>query len=600
MAYSMTTDSKQDVKEKPATKKLGSLRRLVPFLSPYKLQITLAAIALTFAAIAVLLFGQGLRSVIDLGFATGSMEGLTKSLGLVFLTVLLLAAATFGRFFAVSWLGERLVADLRKAVFDKLIGQSPEFFETNKVGELTSRITTDSPLIQTVVGSSASMALRNVLLAIGGSVMLLITSLKLTAVLFLVLPTVLIPVIFYGRRVRRLSKDSQDKVATVSALTEESLSAIRVVQANTHEPIDKLNFAEGAESAFDVAVSRIKARAFLVAAVITLVFGATCLMFWVGGRDVILGQMSAGTLAEFVFYAIIVASALGAISEVYGELQRAAGATERLAELLDMESKVVEVQKPKALPEGANGPALAFDTVSFSYPTRPDSPALDNLSLNIGKGESVAIVGASGAGKSSLFQLLLRFYDPQSGGVKVNGVELHEMALTDLRDQFAWVSQDAVIFSGTIADNIAYGRTDATDEEIRSAAEVANALEFIEQLPKAFETFVGEKGVRLSGGQRQRLALARAVLRDAPILLLDEATSALDAESELKVQKALTNVMVGRTNLIIAHRFSTIRDVDRVIVMEQGKIIEQGSPADLMKRNGVFQRLAQMQSLSAN
>ncbi|PWC82686.1 ABC transporter [Azospirillum sp. TSH100] len=573
---------------------LGPLRRLVPFLLPYKWRILGAMVALTVAAGTVLGMGQGMRVLIDQGFAGGDTSLLDRSLLVLLAVIALMAASTYGRFYLVSWIGERVVADIRRAVYDHVLTLSPGFFETTKTGEILSRLTTDTTLLQVVVGSSASIALRNALLFLGGTGMLLITSPKLTGLVALVVPLVVAPIIFFGRRVRKLSRDSQDRIADVGSFVEETLAAIRTVQAFTHEAIDRALFGKRVEEAFDVAIRRVRVRAVMTVIVIVLVFGAVGIILWIGGHDVVAGRLTPGQLSAFVIYSVVVAGSVGAISEVIGDLQRAAGATERLFSLLAIESEIRPPAVPKPLPSPSAG-ALSFDTVRFHYPSRPDWAALEGFSLDVRPGERVALVGPSGAGKSTVFQLLLRYYDPQAGSVRLDGVELRDADPVEVRRRLGLVAQDPVVFSANAWENIRYGRPDASDAEVRAAAEAAHALDFLDALPEGLGTFLGEKGVRLSGGQRQRLAIARAILRDPPVLLLDEATSALDAESERMVQDALDRLMHGRTTLIVAHRLATVLNADRIVVMDQGRVVETGTHGELVAQGGLYARLAALQ-----
>lgn len=583
-----------DPKAMERRRDLSPLRRLVPFLLPYKWRILGAMVALTVAAGTVLGLGQGMRVLIDQGFAGGDTSLLDRALLVLLGVIALMAASTYGRFYLVSWIGERVVADIRRAVYDHVLTLSPGFFETTKTGEILSRLTTDTTLLQVVVGSSASIALRNTLLFLGGTGMLLITSPKLTGLVALVVPLVVAPIVFFGRRVRKLSRDSQDRIADVGSFVEETLAAIRTVQAYTHEAIDRALFGKRVEEAFDVAIRRVRVRALMTVIVIVLVFGAVGIILWIGGHDVVAGRLTPGELSAFVIYSVVVAGSVGAISEVIGDLQRAAGATERLFGLLAIESEIRPPAAPKPLPSPAAG-ALSFDAVRFHYPSRPDWAALEGFSLDVKPGERVALVGPSGAGKSTVFQLLLRYYDPQAGSVRLDGVELRDADPVAVRRRLGLVAQDPVVFSANAWENIRYGRPDASDAEVRAAAEAAHALDFLDALPEGLGTFLGEKGVRLSGGQRQRLAIARAILRDPPVLLLDEATSALDAESERMVQDALDRLMHGRTTLIVAHRLATVLNADRIVVMDKGRVVETGTHAELVAQGGLYARLAALQ-----
>ncbi|MEI6986830.1 MAG: ABC transporter transmembrane domain-containing protein [Rhodospirillaceae bacterium] len=573
---------------------LRPLRRLLPFLRPYCWQITGALLSLTVAAGTMLALGQGLRLLIDKGFAAGDPLVMDRMLLLLLVVTVLLGAAAFGRFFLVSFVGERVVADLRKAAYEHVLRLSPGYFEYTRTGDILSVLTTDTTLLQVVIGSSVSIALRNGLLLIGGSVMLVITSAKLTGLVFLSLPLVVLPILVLGRQERRLSRVSQERVGDVGSHLEETLSAIRIVQAFCHEAIDRVRFSERVEDAFLTAMRRIRIRSFTATTVIVLVFGAIGVVLWIGGHDVVAGRISAGELSAFIIYAALVAGASGSISEVYGDLQRAAGATERLFELLTTVPDIVPPAEPVAMPVPSLG-TVSFNAVRFYYPARPDHPALDDFTLDIAPGETVALVGPSGAGKSTVFQLLLRFYDPQAGSIRLDGVDVRSAHPLMVRSRLGLVSQDPVVFSGSAMDNIRYGRPEASDSEVRSAADAAHALEFLERLPEGLHTYLGEKGVRLSGGQRQRIAIARAILRNPPVLLLDEATSALDAESERAVQDALDALMKRRTTLVIAHRLATVLNVDRIVVMEQGRVVASGRHADLIREDGLYARLAALQ-----
>lgn len=571
-----------------------SLAAIVPFLRPYRGAILGAGLALVLAAAAVLVLGIGLRALIDEGFKSADAQPLDRALLGLIGVIVVLAGATFGRFYLVSWVGERVVADLRRAVYGHILSLSPGFFEATRVGEVQSRLSSDADLLQVVVGSTASVALRNLFLLIGGTAMLFVTSPRLAALVFLVVPLVVVPIVILGRSVRRLSRASQDRIADLGAYVEESLNAVRTAQAFGHEAIDRSRFGARVEALLATALRRVRVRAFLTAAVILLVFGAVAAILWLGGRDVVDGRMSAGALSAFVFYAIVVASAAGAVSEVAGDLQRAAGAAERLAELLATRPEIAAPAHPIPLPAPARG-AIKFDQVSFHYPSRPDRPALAAFDLAVESGERVALVGPSGAGKSTVFQLLLRFYDPKSGTLRIDGVDLREADPTEARARIGLVPQEPVIFSADAWENIGYGRPDATRAEIRAAAEAAAATEFLDRLPQGFDTFLGEKGVRLSGGQRQRIAIARAVLRDPAILLLDEATSALDSENERLVQTALERLMAGRTSLVIAHRLATVQGADRIVVMDEGRIVAVGRHDALIAQGGLYARLAELQ-----
>lgn len=559
----------------------SGIKTLLPFLRPYRRQIVLALIALVVTAGTMLSLGKGVQFLIDRGLASGSEAGLTQALMIFIGLVFLLGIGSFCRFYLVSWIGERVVADIRQAVFAHLLTLSPSFFEDNSPSEIQSRITSDTTLLQSVIGSSLSIALRSSLMLIGGILFLLVMHFKLTLILLTCVPFVIVPVVYFGRRVRRLSRDSQDEVANVGRYLSQALRHIKVVQAFTHEKHDAQRFSATVDRAFNVSVKRIQQRSWLTLMVILLSMSGIGVMLWFGGKDVISGEISAGDLASFLFYSIIVAGAVGAISEVMGELQRAAGAAERIMELLSAKSAVVSgasefpSQRMTEIHQGDE--VIRFDNVEFRYPTRPDYAALKNLSFSIKQGEMLALVGPSGAGKSTLFELLLRFYDPQEGGIYLAGENIKAYSLDDLRQRFALVPQETVLFDQTVYDNLGYANRNASKESIQYSAEQANAHEFITRLDKGYETRLGEDGVRLSGGQRQRVAIARAILKDAPILLLDEATSALDAESESKVQAALEPLMKGRTTLVIAHRLATVLNADRIIVMEQGEIIAQGT-----------------------
>ncbi|MCY4495778.1 MAG: ABC transporter transmembrane domain-containing protein [Rhodospirillaceae bacterium] len=581
------------MEDRPKGDSVNVLRHIAGFLRPYRLRIVSALVSLIVAAGAVLAIGQALRRVVDFGFSADSTVLDQYFLALLGV-VALLAVATYGRYYAVSSLGERVVADIRHKVYQHVVGLSPEFFESTRTGEILSRLTTDTTLIQSVVGSSASVALRNMMIFAGGSILLIVSSPKLTGLVFLIVLLVVLPIVFFGRRVRRLSRESQDRLADVGTFAGESLDAVQTIQAFGREDANRRRFGGIVEAAYTTALRQIKSRALLTGIVILFVFGAVDIVLWIGARDVISGAMTGGQLAAFVFYAVMVAGSVGSLSEVYGDFQRAAGATERLMELLGTSSRISAPESPVSLPRPARG-AIRFDRVTFRYPARPGYRALASYSLSVSPGERLALVGPSGAGKTTVFQLLLRFYDPESGRVSIDGTDLRDARPEDVRQHIGLVPQDPVIFADDVWSNIRYGRPEATDREVRAAAEAAAAAEFVERLPDGYGTFLGDRGTQLSGGQRQRISIARAILRNPTILLLDEATSALDAENERVVQRALETLMEGRTTLVIAHSLATVLKADRIVVMDAGDVVANGTHAELMAQGGLYARLAQLQ-----
>ncbi len=582
----------------------ASLARIAPFLKPYRKRIAYAALALIVAAACVLALGQGLKHVVDNGFGSGDPRLLNQALGAMIAVALVLSVATFFRFYLMMTTGERVVTDLRRAVFDHVLALEPAFFEATRTGEVISRLTNDATLLQQVIGYGLSMFVRNSLMMVGAAVMLFVTSWKLALLVLLGVPATLIPILLFGRRVRRLSRDSQDRVADVSAYIDEVVHEIRTVQAYAHEDVDRASFARHAEAVYRSGVARIGNKAFLISAVMLIAFSAVGIILWIGGHDVLAGRISAGELSAFVFYASVVAGGAGTVSEVWGELQHAAGATERLVDLLETAPGIVAPPRQPAAPTAASHAersprSIEFSELSFCYPTRPDQRALEQFTLRVAAGERVALVGPSGAGKTTVFALLLRFYDSQKGTVRIGGVDVRDMDPQMLRRLIAVVPQEPVIFAASVLDNVRYGRPDATREEALAACEKAFALEFVDRLPQGLDTLLGERGATLSGGQRQRLSIARALLADRPILLLDEATSSLDAASERMVQQALETLERGRTALAIAHRLATVQHADRIVVMDRGAIVAEGTHADLMREGGLYANLAALQFLDS-
>ncbi len=578
----------------PSRAPLVALGLLLPHLRPYLPRAIGAGAALVCASLLTLALGQGVARLIDTGLGPGSGAGLDAAAALMVAIVAGLAIATSTRYFLVSWLGERVAADIRKRVYDHVLGLSPSFLDTARTGDILSRMTADVALLQSLVGSAISMGLRNAVTGAGALAMMAATSLKLAGIVALVLPLVVVPLVLFGRRERKLSRTAQDRIADLAARAEETLNGLRTVQAFTQEPTERARFAAETELSVAAALRRVASRAALILAVILLGFGAITFALWVGGHDVVAGRMSGGQLAAFVFYAVLAASAGASVSELWGEIQRAAAAADRLLELLAIQPEVAAPATPALLPNPPQG-RIALDRVTFAYPTRPGIAALDDVSLDVAPGETVAVVGPSGAGKTTLFQLLLRFYDPQRGRVLVDGIDAATLDPSALRARIGLVPQEPLIFGASAAENIRYGRPGATDGEVRHAAEAAAADGFIAALPQGYDTPLGARGVTLSGGQRQRIAIARAILKDAPVLLLDEATSALDAESEQAVQQALERLARGRTTLVVAHRLATVRRADRILVMEGGRIVAAGTHEALVRQGGLYARLAALQ-----
>ena len=589
----MANQIQENPQDREKAKTIGPIRGLLPFLKPYRHLVVLAFAALVLTAGLSLALPLAVRRVVD-NFSADSSRILDQYFAAALGVAALLALGTGLRYYLVTRLGERVVADIRQAVYNRMIGMSPAFFERIMTGEVLSRITTDTTLILSVIGSSISVALRNVLIFIGGLAFLLATSLKLAGMVLLVVPLVIVPIIVLGRRLRGLSRDNQDKIAESSGNASETLQAAQTVQAFTHERQSRAKFAVVTEQSFEVAKVRIKTRALMTVIVIFLIFASVVGVLWVGANDVRSGEMSAGALIQFLIYAVMVAGAVAALSEIWGELQRAAGATERLVELLNARDTVDDPAQPVKMPDVVAG-AIAFENVNFSYPSRPETAALCGVTFTVKPGETVALVGPSGAGKTTIFQLLMRFFDPESGQITLDGVDLKSLRREDFRQSFAMVPQDPVIFAESARENIRFGRPDATDAEVEDAARAAAAHDFLSALPQGYDSFVGERGVMLSGGQRQRIAIARAILRAAPVLLLDEATSSLDAESERLVQQAVEALSADRTTLIVAHRLATVKKADRIVVFDEGQIVATGTHDALVAEGGLYARLARLQ-----
>jgi ATP-binding cassette, subfamily B, bacterial len=574
--------------------RLRPLLALAPYVARYRGRVTLAFISLTIAAITTLVVPLAVRRMIDFGFTPEGIARINSYFSVMIAVVGVLARASASRFYLVMTIGERIVADLRRDVFAHLMSLSPAFFDSSRSGELISRLTADTTQIKSAVGASVSIALRNVMLFIGATAMMVVTSPRLSGLVLLAIPLIVLPLMAFGRWVRRLSRNAQDTLADASAYASELVGGIRTVQAYTGEQLANARFGGDVEQAYDAAIGSTRARALLTAVVIFIVFTSVVVILWIGSNDVEAGLITPGRLGQFVLYAAFAAAGLGQLSEVWGEVSAASGAAERLFEILQVKSQITAPASPLALPEPPRGD-VTFDNISFSYPTRPDAPAVHGVSFSVRAGEKVAIVGPSGAGKSTLFHLLLRFYDPASGTISVDGVPIRSADPTEVRKRIALVPQDPMVFAASARDNIRFGRPDAGDAEVERAADLAHASEFLRRLPHGFDAPLGERGVTLSGGQRQRIAIARAILRDAPLLLLDEATSALDAESETLVQTALEELMRHRTTLVIAHRLATVLSCDRILVMDQGRIVEQGTHASLVAANGLYARLARLQ-----
>jgi ATP-binding cassette, subfamily B, bacterial len=581
--------------QKPAKRPgLRPLARLLPYLAQYRGRVVAALLALLLASIATLVIPIAARRVVDHGFSDQNANVVNQYFGVMFLVVALLALGSSVRFYYVMWLGERVVADVRDALFKHLMELTPSFYETQKTGDVVSRLTADTTLIKSAFSSTASVALRNAVMLLGALTMMIYTSPRMTGLAALAIPAVVLPLVIYGRRVRALSRQAQDTLAASAAYAQERLSGITAIQANTQEPNTVTAFAASTLEAFTAAQSRTFARAVLTFGIIAIAFGAIVGLLWFGAHQVLAGEMTGGTLVQFLIYAILAASSLGQLSEVWGELQQAAGAAERISELMDEVPRITSPAHPQILPSPLKG-EVAFDHVDFTYAGNPKAPVLRDISFTAKPGEVIAIVGPSGAGKTTLYALLQRFQEPEKGTVTLDGTDIAKFSLQDLRGTIATVPQDPVIFSGTIADNIRLGRPEARDEDVKAAAIAARVAEFVEKLPTKYDSMLGERGITLSGGQRQRLAIARAILRNAPVLLLDEATSALDAESEALIQEALETIAKGRTTLVIAHRLATVRNADRILVLDQGQIVAQGTHGQLIKKNALYAKLAKLQ-----
>ena len=590
-----TTETLEDAaKRREKSRNLRPLMQLVPYVTRYKGRVLCAFIALLFASLATLAVPLALRRIVDLGFSAENVEFIDNYFAMMIVIAAVLALASSARFYFVTWIGERVVADLRDDVFSHLTALSLSFYERTQTGEILSRLSADTTLIKSAFGVSASLALRNLFLFFGAASMMVFTSPRLSGLVLLALPVIILPLVLFGKKVRRLSRNAQDFLADTTAFASQSLSSMQTVQAFNHENEDRKYFSSAVENAFEASRLRMKSRAILTACVIFLTSASIVIILWMGSQEVLIGELSGGTLSQFVLYTVFAAGAMSQLSQVWGEIQLAAGAGERLAELLNEVPDIQVPKNPKTLSEPPRG-AIIFEHVTFHYPTRPEQPALDDVSFSIKPGEKIAIVGPSGAGKSTLFQLLLRFYDVQSGSIEVDGVGIHEVDPAKLRSRAAIVPQLPVIFSTNVKENIRYGKPTASDDEVIAAAKSAFAHDFIQEYPKGYDTAFGERGMTLSGGQRQRIAIARAVLRNAPILLLDEATSALDAQSERHVQQALDDLMQDRTTLIIAHRLATVKNADRIFVMDGGAIVAEGSHNQLMKQGGLYRKLADLQ-----